>query len=400
MSGIWSILKSGHWPSLAGAWLHLTVSFMVWLLVGAMSIPLMVALQLSETEITWLVSVPLLGGAVLRMVAGWSADWLGARPTAVAILVMECLVLGWGWFGVAGYGEALAFSACLGVAGASFAVSLPIASRAYPLSAQGFVLGIAASGNIGTVLILFFAPRWAAALDWHQVCGIMAGVVAATLLGFVLVVPRTTPVSGAGAVAWWHHAVQLIHRRLAYWLSFLYAVTFGGFVGLCSVLPLLLHDVYRIDAIEAGAVAALCGLLGSVIRPVGGYVADRQGGLRTLYYVLPVIAGAVVAVISPSQTVAVVMMMVATAAMGFGNGVVFQLVAEWFPKDIGLASGVVGASGAIGGFLLPILIGTMKGLSGSYESGLWLFAGFTVCAWGTVIVALRANRSSPAELSS
>ena len=400
MSEIWSILKSGHWPSLAGAWLHLTVSFMVWLLVGAMSLPLMAALQLSETEIAWLVSLPLLGGAVLRIVAGWSADWLGAWPTAVVILMMECLVLCWGWLGVTGYGEALAFSACLGVAGASFAVALPIASRAYPPPAQGLVLGLAASGNVGTVLIFFLAPRWAAAMDWHQICGLMACVVAVTTVGFVIAVPRTRPVADAHIVAWWYHAVQLIHRRLAYWLSFLYAVTFGGFVGLCSVLPLVLHDVYRIDAIEAGAVAALCGLMGSVIRPVGGYVADRQGGLRTLYYVLPVIAGAVVAVISPSQTMAVVMMVVATAAMGFGNGVVFQLVAEWFPKDIGLASGVVGASGAIGGFLLPIVIGTMKGLSGSYESGLWLFAGFTVCAWGTVIVALRANRSSPTELSS
>lgn len=400
MSEILGILKSGHWPSLAGAWLHLTVSFMVWLLVGAMSLPLMAALQLSETEIAWLVSLPLLGGAVLRIVAGWSADWLGARPTAVVILVMECLVLCWGWLGVTGYGEALAFSACLGVAGASFAVALPIASRAYPPPAQGLVLGLAASGNVGTVLIFFLAPRWAAAMDWHQICGLMACVVAVTTVGFVIAVPRTRPVADTRVVAWWYHAVQLIHRRLAYWLSFLYAVTFGGFVGLCSVLPLVLHDVYRIDAIEAGAVAALCGLMGSVIRPVGGYVADRQGGLRTLYYVLPVIAGAVVAVISPSQTMAVVMMVVATAAMGFGNGVVFQLVAEWFPKDIGLASGVVGASGAIGGFLLPIVIGTMKGLSGSYESGLWLFAGFTVCAWGTVIVALRANRSSPTELSS
>ncbi len=247
-------------------------------------------------------------------------------------------------------------------------------------------------------------------LDWHQVCGIMAGVVAATLLAFVLVVPRTTPAPGAGAVAWWYHAAQLIRRRSAYWLSFLYAVTFGGFVGLCSVLPLLLHDVYRVDAMEAGAVAALCGLLGSVIRPVGGYVADRQGGLRTLYYVLPVIAGAVVAVISPSQTMAVVMMVVATAAMGFGNGVVFQLVAEWFPKDIGLASGVVGASGAIGGFLLPILIGTMKGLLGQLR--IWALAvrrvhgvcvghgdrrvaGQQVFAGRTVLMRFSDSRSIP-----
>ncbi|MHC9064793.1 MFS transporter [Nitrospira sp. CMX1] len=400
MSEVWRIVKSGHWPSLVGAWVHLTVSFMVWLLVAAMSLPLAAALQLTDAQVAWLVSLPLLGGAVLRMVAGWSADWLGARHTAVVILAVELLVLLWGWGGVTGYGQALVFSLGLGVAGASFAVALPIASRAYPPPAQGLILGIAASGNVGTVLILFLAPRWAAVMDWHQVCGIMAAVVAATLVGFELLVPRTPPVFDVCVGAWWHHVVELIQQRSAYWLCFLYAVTFGGFVGLCSVIPLLLHDVYGVEAIPAGIVAALCGLIGSVIRPVGGYVADRHGGLRALYYVLPAVAGAVVAVVSPSHSMGVVMMVVATAAMGFGNGVVFQLVAEWFPQDIGLASGVVGAAGAVGGFVLPILIVTMKGLSGSYELGCWLFAGLAVCAWGTVMVALRPNGSSPVNLPS
>ena len=400
MFEVWNILRSGHWPSLVGAWLHLTVSFMVWLLAGAMSLSLAQALGLSDQELAWLVSLPLLSGAVLRMVAGWSADQLGARSTALVILLVELLVLCWGWLGVTGYRDALIFSACLGVAGASFSVALPIASRAYPSPAQGLVLGLTASGNIGTVLIFFLAPRWAAASDWHQVCGMMAGVVAVTLLAVVLAVPSTTPVPGLQTVTWWHNATQLIRRRAAYWLCFLYAVTFGGFVGLCSLLPLLLYDVYRIDAIQAGALVALCGIMGSLIRPIGGHVADRQGGLRTLYYVLPVIAGAVVAIISPSRTTAVVMMVVSTVAMGFGNGVVFQLVAEWFPQDIGLASGVIGASGAVGGFLLPILISTVKGFSGNYELGLWFFAGVTVCAWGTVMVALRSGRSSPVELSS
>lgn len=400
MSEIWHILRSGHWPSLVGAWLHLTVSFMVWLLAGAMSLSLAQALQLSDEELAWLVSLPLLGGAMLRMVAGWSADRFGARSTALVILSAELLVLCWGWLGVTGYEDALLFSVCLGVAGASFSVALPIASRAYPPPAQGFVLGLVASGNLGTVLIFFLAPRWAAATDWHQVCGIMAGVVAATLLLFVVAVPPTAPMLRLHPVSWWHHAAQLVRRRSAYWLCFLYAVTFGGFVGLCSLLPLVLYEVYRVDAIQAGALVALCGLIGSVIRPVGGYVADREGGLRTLYYVLPIIAGTVVAVISPSRTMAVVMMVAATAAMGFGNGVVFQLVAGWFPSEIGLASGVVGASGAVGGFLLPILIGTVKEFSGGYELGLWLFAGFTVCAWGTVMVALRSDRSPPVELPS
>ena len=391
---ILAILRSGHWPSLAGAWLHLTVSFMVWLLIGAMSISLARDLQLSDQQVAWLVALPLLGGAALRMLAGWSADWVGARPTALVILLAELAALLWGWLGVSGYHEALVFALLLGVAGASFAVSLPIAGRAYPPTAQGFVLGLAASANVGTVLILFFAPRWAAVMDWHHVCAVMAGIVGVTLVLFALLVPREQPRGELHHVEWWHNVAEFIRRRSAYWLCLLYAVTFGGFVGFCSLLPLLLHDLYQLDAVMAGTVAALCGLFGSLIRPVGGYVADWQGGFRSLYYVLPVIVGSVVAVTSPSLPMAVAMMVVATGAMGFGNGVVFQLVAERFPKDIGLASGVVGAAGGFGGFLLPIVVVTMKGFTGSYDLGLWLFAGFGVCARGTVIVALRARAAS------
>jgi MFS transporter, NNP family, nitrate/nitrite transporter len=393
---IMPVLRSGHWPSLAGAWLHLTVSFMVWLLIGAMSLSLAYDLQLSDQQVAWLVALPLLGGAGLRVLAGWSADWVGARSTALAILLAEVAALLWGWLGVSGYREALLFALFLGVAGASFAVSLPIAGRAYPPAARGLVLGLAASANLGTVLILFLAPRWAAVMDWHQVCGLMAGVVGVTLVLFMFLVPREQPSSAPYRALWWHNAAELIRRRAAYWLCLLYAVTFGGFVGFCSLLPLLLHDLYQLDAIMAGSVAALCGLFGSLIRPVGGYVADRRGGLRILYYVLPVIVGSVVAVTSPSLPVAVAMMVIATGAMGFGNGVVFQLVAEWFPKDIGLASGVVGAAGGFGGFLLPIVTGTVKGVTGSYDVGLWLFAGCGVCAWGTVIVALRTQPVSVA----
>ena len=389
---ILTTLRSGHWPSLAGAWLHLTASFMVWLLIGAMSIPLAEELQLSDAEIAWLVALPLLGGSLLRVAAGWSADWMGARRTAVAIMLIECVVLVWGWLGVTGYGEALAFAVCLGIAGASFAVSLPLAGRAYPPAAQGFVLGLAASGNVGTVFILFFAPRWARQLGWHGVCALMAGVAAVSLLLFNVLVPKDPERRVPPIGHWWHSAAMLVRRRPAYWLCFLYAVTFGGFVGLCSLLPLVLHDVYRFEAIGAGALAALCGLGGSLLRPVGGYVADRYGGLNALHYLLPVAAGGVVAVISPSLPMALTMMIVTTGALGFGNGVVFQLVAEWFPKEIGLASGVVGAAGGIGGFLLPIAVGMLKGSSGNYDFGLWLFAGGIMCAWGTVIAALRSKQ--------
>lgn len=365
-----------------------------------MSLSLARDLELSDQQLAWLVALPLLGGAGLRVPAGWSADWVGARSTALAILLAEVAALLWGWLGVSGYGEAVLFALLLGVAGASFAVALPIAGRAYPPAARGLVLGLTASANLGTVLILFLAPRWAAVMDWHRVCAVMAGVVGVTVVLFMLLVPQEQSSLAPHRVEWWRNAAEFIRRRGAYWLGFLYAVTFGGFIGFCSLLPLLLHDLYQLDAVMAGSVAALCGLFGSLIRPLGGYVADRCGGLRILYYVLPIIVGSVVAVTSPSFPVAVAMMVIATGAMGFGNGVVFQLVAEWFPKDIGLASGVVGAAGGFGGFLLPIVTGTTKGFTGSYDVGLWLFAGCGVCAWGTVIVALRTRAASVVEPSS
>jgi len=145
-----------------------------------------------------------------------------------------------------------------------------------------------------------------------------------------------------------------------------------------------------LDGIAAGSIVALCGLVGSLIRPFGGYAADRIGGLRTLIFSLPLIIG-VVAVLGEvtGVTVAVWLVVAAVGAMGIGNGVILQLASEWFSKQIGLASGIVGAAGGIGGFLLPLWLGTLKEVTGSYRTGLWMFAVATVIAWGTVLVAER-----------
>ena len=97
MADIWQMVRGGHWPTLLGAWLHLTVSFMVWLLIGALSLPMAGALGLSGTDLSVLVALPLLGGAVLRVLGGWGCDWFGAKNTAVAILLGELAVLLWGW---------------------------------------------------------------------------------------------------------------------------------------------------------------------------------------------------------------------------------------------------------------------------------------------------------------
>ena len=394
MTDMFLALGRGHWPSVIGAWLHLAVSFMVWLLMGALSLTLAQDLQLSQTDTALVVSLPLLSGALLRVVAGWSSDWYGAKPTGVLILVGELAVVLWGWLGVQSYAELLLVAFLLGIGGASFAVTLPLAGRTYPAAHQGLVLGIVASGNVGTVLILFCAPRIAATGGWHDVFGWMVVPIALTLAAFVLLVRDDRQSRRVERdTHWWHSVAAMIRQPRAYWLCGLYAVTFGGFVGFCSILPLLFHEQYHVDGIAAGSIAALCGLVGSLIRPLGGHAADRIGGLRTLMLALPLVAGIVAALGEVTDvSVAVVLIVAAVGAMGVGNGVILQLASEWFPKQIGLASGVVGAAGGIGGFLLPLWLGTLKELTGSYRTGLWVFALAAGCAWGTVLLAERRAR--------
>ncbi len=404
MTDMFRALTRGHWPSVIGAWLHLTVSFMVWLLMGALSLTLAQDFHLSQTDTALVVSLPLLSGALLRIVAGWSSDWYGAKPTGTVILVGELVVTLWGWLGVHSYVELLLVATLLGIGGASFAVTLPLAGRTYPAAHQGFVLGIVASGNVGTVLVLFFAPRFAVAGGWHDAFGWMTLPIVASLAVFVLLVRDDRQSRRAERdMHWWHNVAVMIRQPKSYWLCGLYAVTFGGFVGFCSILPLFFHEQYHVDGITAGSIAALCGLVGSLIRPLGGYAADRVGGLRTLMLALPLIAGTVAALGEFTDvSVAVVLTVAAVGAMGVGNGVILQLASEWFPKQIGLASGIVGAAGGIGGFLLPLWLGTLKGVTGSYRIGLWVFAVATGIAWGSVLLSERRARRliNPAEAPS
>ena len=396
MKEIARAIRSGHWPSLAAAWLHFEVSFMAWLLVGALGVFIADEFHLTATQKGLLVAMPLLGGALLRIGVGMCSDRFGPKPTGLALLAGEVLVLVWGWRGVSSYDELLAMGLCLGIAGASFAVSLPLASRAYPPAHHGLAMGVAASANSGIVLAAFFAPRLAQSVGWHGVFGLMAAPVVVTLALFGVLVRRDIGGASIGRGAGgrdaggWGHAAELLKQPFSYWLCFLYAVTFGGFAGLSSFLPIFLHDHYALDVITAGSVTALCGLAGSLIRPWGGHVADRAGGRAVLAWVFPIMAGLIVVVSAlPAAAWAVPVLVAAVASMGFGNGVVFQIVSDRYSKQMGMASGLIGAAGGLGGFLLPAWLGMLKDVTGTYRSGFLLFAALACAAWVSVLMMNR-----------
>ncbi len=392
MKSLLHALRAGHWPSLLGAWLHFEVSFMIWLLVGALGVFIAEDFGLTASQKGLLVAVPLLGGAVLRILVGTCSDRFGAKPTGLVLLVGETIVLIWGWVGATSYVQILGVGLLLGIAGASFAVALPLASQAYPPAHQGFAMGVAAAGNSGVVLAAFLAPRLGEIVGWHGVFGLMAIPVVLTALVFATVVKDGghTP---SHPRSWWGILTDGLRQRTLYWLCMLYAVSFGGFVGLSSFLPIFFHDEYGLTPVMAGSITALCGLAGSVIRPLGGYVADRRGGLLVLRYLLPVIgvlslsAGRL-----PQFEVATPLLIALMTALGFGNGVVFQVVSSRFREQMGMASGVIGAAGGLGGFMLPSLLGLLKDLTGSYGAGLLLFAILVFLAWSTVELAVRRQR--------
>jgi MFS transporter, NNP family, nitrate/nitrite transporter len=377
--------------------LHFEVSFMTWLLIGSLGVPISEEFGLSATQKGLLVACPLLSGALLRIVVGLGSDRLGAKLTGLCLLAGETGALMWGWLGGGSFVQLLGVGLLLGVAGASFAVALPIASRAYPPAYQGLAMGIAASANSGTVLAMFLAPRVADVVGWHGVFGVTLVPVLMTAILFAIMVRSDThggrwnPLPPFGH--WWQDLRDALTHSSMHWLCLLYAVTFGGFVGVCSFLPILLHDEYGFDRVTAGSIAAFGGLLGSFIRPLGGYTADRLGGIRVLPFVFAAITATVGAVgWQPEAAGGITLLLIGLAAMGFGNGVVFQVVSDRFSKQMGLASGVIGAAGGLGGFVLPLCLGGLKDLTGTYATGLWCFAVAAAGALVTVMLARRRAR--------
>jgi NNP family nitrate/nitrite transporter-like MFS transporter len=265
----------------------------------------------------------------------------------------------------------------LGVAGASFAAALPLASRWYPPQYQGLAMGIAGAGNSGTALATLFGPMLAQSFGWHAVFGLALIPMALVFVFFVAFAKDSPNQPAPKPLAAYASVLRLADT---WWFCLLYAVTFGGFVGLASYLSTFFKDQYFPDepakgAIYAGYFTTLCVIAGSFLRPVGGYFADRFGGIRMLMmlYLGMALSMAGVALLPP-LTVAVVLLFIGMGMLGMGNGSVFQLVPQRFRKEIGVMTGIVGAAGGLGGFFLPNVLGWLKRLTGSFGPGFLAFA--------------------------
>ena len=385
-----NFLRAGHFPTLMSALLYFDVSFMAWVLLGPLAPFLREDLGLTATEQGLMTAIPLLGGSLFRPLLGMVADRIGGRRTAMIGMLLTLATLTAGWQFATTTAHLYALGLMLGIAGASFAVALPLASRWYPPEYQGLAMGIAGAGNSGTLLATLFAPRLAERFGWAATFGLAIVPLVAVFLLFALMArdsPKRTPPATLRAYG------ALLRESDTLALAFLYSLTFGGFVGFASFLPTFFVEQYHVSRVLAGDMTTVVVVSGSLLRPIGGWLSDRFGGYRLLVTLLGGFALCLcIAAAGVALQPAVVLFFVGVGLLGMGNGAVFQLVPQRFPDRIGLVTGLVGAAGGLGGFFLPSVLGVIRDTTGSYAPGLALFAAAFV--GGTVVLLELGDRWS------
>jgi NNP family nitrate/nitrite transporter-like MFS transporter len=375
-----SFWKAGHTPTLFAAFFYFDLSFMVWVILGPLAVQISSDLQLSQAQKGLMVATPLLAGALLRIVMGVLVDHLKPKRAGLIGQVIVMAALLWAWQGVLdSYASMLTLGLLLGFAGAAFAVALPLASRWYPPEHQGTALGIAGAGNSGTAFAALLAPSLAIAFGWQNVfglCLIPLGIAFLVYMAMAKDAPSSPPPKSM------KEYLAVLKDKDAWWFMFFYSVTFGGFSGLASSLAIYFNNQYGLSPVSAGYFTAACVFAGSLVRPLGGRMADRIGGIKTLSIMYAIAASAlfVASIGMGSALSAAAVFVVAMLALGTGNGAVFQLVPQRFRKEIGVMTGMVGMAGGIGGFYLASSLGLSRQITGSYQIGLIVFGLLGVIA--------------------
>ena len=387
---------AGHLPTLIAAFLYFDFSFMVWVTLGPLMTYIAKDLDIAVADRFTLVAIPILSGAAFRIILGAMADHVGGRRTAI---IAQSLVIGavaYAWqFGLHNQMQVELFGAALGIAGASFAVALPQASRWYPPRYQGVVMGITGAGNMGVVLDALLVPSLAHSYGWQNALGTLLVPLVLTLV-FYIAAAKDAPSAGKKVTLESYGAV--LKNTDCWWFMFFYFITFGGFVGLANALPLYFSLQYGVSGVAAGVMAAIVVACGSIFRPIGGHVADRIGGIATLTVLFAIVSLAYFAVAflpsgsappngSSGWTVAempaiawlsVLLFSGGVLSLGMGNGAVFQLVPQRFRREIGVVTGLVGCAGGIGGFFLAKTLGISKEMTGGFSAG-FLFVSVLAC---------------------
>jgi NNP family nitrate/nitrite transporter-like MFS transporter len=368
-----SFLRTGHWPTLLASFLYFDFCFAVWVLNGAMAPFISESFSLTPAQKGFMISVPILAGALIRFPLGVLAQYVGRKSAAMVEMGLIVLVLGYGSKFVNSYGQVLAMGGLLGIAGASFGVALSLGSGWYPPHLKGLAMGIAGAGNSGTVLAVLFAPPLAARFGWQAVYGLAAATMLLPMAVMWSVAKEPPDRSRQSLRA----HLSCLFEKDGWIFSAIYIVTAGGFIGVASFLPTYFYDQFRVTKVEAGQLTMLATLMSAVARVVGGQFADRFGGINVLSVVLLLVSVTLVLSGLASASLATTTLLLALyfILLGTGSGALFQLVPLRWPTTTAVVVSMIGEIGAFGGGFIPNAMGQSRRYTGTY---LWGFVAFAV----------------------
>ncbi|RKP46504.1 MFS transporter [Trinickia fusca] len=366
------------WSVLAASTLAFMVCFVVWMMFGVLGVQLRTDLGLNGTEFGLLTSTPVLTGALMRLPLGTWTDRFGGR-IVMTILLIVCAVPVYIVSYATELWQFLVIGLFLGCVGASFAVGTPYVARFFPPQRRGFAMGVFGAGTAGAAVNLFVTPLLQAAYGWRFVPRIYAVALLVTAAIFWL---ASAPDPGAGkANASWLDSFKVLRNPRVWRLCQYYSITFGGFTALSLWIPQYLKGEYGMTLVAASAFAAGFSLPGSVLRAVGGALSDRFGAHTVTWWGLWVawiclfllsypstdfaihtINGTATLHFSMSLTGFLALAFVLGAVFALGMASTFKYVADDFPDNMGVVTGIVGLAGGLGGFLLPISFGILLDL--------------------------------------
>ncbi|HEY0957087.1 MAG TPA: MFS transporter [Roseateles sp.] len=376
MSSLQSFKNAGHSPTLFAAFLYFAFSCCIWVLNGALAPFISEAYNLTPAQKGLMLSVPIMAGALMRFPLGILSQYIGRKNATLVEMTLIAVAMLYGYFMVKSYDDLLAMGVLLGIAGASFGVALSLGSGWYPPQYKGLAMGLVGAGNIGTAVCVLIAPPLAEAYGWQTVYAFAAGAILLPIVVVVLFAKEPPDVDSHASLR--EHAACLFEKD-GWAFSLIYGVTFGGFIGLITFLPTYYHDQFSVSKVQAGQLTMLAAFMGAAVRIVGGWLSDRWGGVNMLTIVLVVVTVALVGVglAGESLVLTTLMLIVCFAALGAGNGALFQLVPLRWPAATAVAGSMIGEVGALGGGLVPNLMGLSKQYLGTY---LWGFVVFAVLA--------------------
>ena len=371
-----SFLRSGHLPTLFSAFIYFSFSCCIWVMNGAMAPFISETFNLSPAQKGLMLSIPIIAGALMRFPLGLLSQYIGRKNATLVEMALIAAALLFGFFKVESFNDLLAMGVLLGIAGASFGVALSLGSGWFPPQHKGLAMGLVGAGNVGTAVSVLVAPPLAQWLGWQAVYGVAA---AAMLLPMAVMVVFAKEPPDVDRKAGLRQHTACLFERDGWAFSLIYGVTFGGFIGLTTFLPTYYHDQFGVTKVQAGQLTMLAAFMAAAVRVVGGWISDRWGGVNTLTVVLLLCSLSLVLVglSSGSLVLTTLLLIVCFAALGAGNGALFQLVPLRWPLSTAVAGSMIGEIGALGGGLVPNAMGLSKQYLGTY-------------LWGFVLLALLA----------